>query len=354
MIKSSIDGIRLAGMAASVPEQVRQNTEWEASFGAETVRKIIASTGIVQRHVSTAICSSDLCFDAAQRMLGELGWDPQEVGILVFVSQSPDYILPATSFPLHERLGLSKSCAVFDINLGCSGYVYGLWVLSSLLTQSSAQKGLLLVGETNSRLNSSEDRGTSLLVGDAGTATALEKSAAAPRAHFVLGSDGAGYSHLMIPAGGMRTPHTAETLKRKVREDGSIRSDGEGLMNGAEVFAFTLREVPKMFKELREISAAEDEVDYYVLHQANKFMLDHLMAKLKVPSEKVPLSLDQYGNTSSASIPLTVAARLRDAVRQKSCRLMVAGFGVGFSWAAARIDVGPICLPEIGTVGEPV
>lgn len=355
MIKSSIDGIRIAGIAASVPGQVRQNAEWGESFGAETVRKIVASTGIIQRHVSDgAICASDLCFDAAERMLGELGWDRKEIGMLVFISQSPDYILPATSFPLHERLGLSKSCAVFDINLGCSGYVYGLWVLSSLLSQSATQKGLLLVGETNSRLNSTEDRGTSLLVGDAGTATALEKSATGPRAHFVLGSDGSGFRDLMISAGGMRTPHTAETLKRREREDGSFRSDGEGFMNGAEVFAFTLREVPRMFKELRELSGAEDDVEYYVLHQANRFMLDHLVTKLKLPPEKVPLCLEEYGNTSSASIPLTLAVRLQDVLRQRSCRLIVAGFGVGFSWAAARIDLGPICVPEIGTVKEPV
>ena len=355
MIKSRIDGIRVAGLAASVPEQVRKNAEWGGRFGEDAVKKIIAATGVVQRHVSgERICASDLCFDAAERLIQELQWDRSEIGILVFVSQSPDYILPSTSFPLHSRLGLNKACAVFDINLGCSGYVYGLWVLSSLLLQSDAQKGLLLVGEINSRLNSPYDRGTALLAGDAGTATALEKSSVGRPSFYVLGTDGSGFRNLMISAGGMRTPHTAETLLRTERPDGSLRSDGEAHMNGSEVFTFTLREVPTMFKELREFSeGVEGEVDYYVLHQANRFILAHLAAKLKIPPEKLPLSLEQYGNTSSASVPLTIAACLRETVMEKSSRLILAGFGVGFSWAAVRIDIGPACVLDVGVVKEP-
>ncbi len=227
MAQTSVKGVRLAGTAAAVPAEIAASADLEARFGADVVRRIIESTGVESRRAAGEnICSSDLCYCAAAQLLAELNWDAGSIDALIFVSQTPDYILPATSCCLQSRLALPNSCAALDISLGCSGYVYGLWVAHQLMATGGIRRALLLAGDTITRLVSPDDRSVAALFGDAGTATALEHNATSDvEAFFCLGSDGAMANHLMVPAGGFRErPHPGSSV-RKLRSDGNIRSD---------------------------------------------------------------------------------------------------------------------------------
>jgi 3-oxoacyl-[acyl-carrier-protein] synthase-3 len=318
----------------------------------EESQKIATGTGVHSRHVADPhICTSDMCSAAASNLLEATGWDAASIDALVFVSQTPDYHLPATACIIQERLGLAKSCAAFDLNLGCSGYVYGLWVVSRLMSASGIKRALLLAGETASWTAAPTDRAVSFLFGDAGTATAIEFDADAAPMSFSLGTDGTGHRNIMIPGGGYRNRTSAETLVRSAGEDGVLRNEHESRMNGPEVFTFTLREVPALIKgALATAGKSIDEIDSFVPHQANLFMLQHLAKKMKIPQEKVALGLAEYGNTSSASIPLTICSTLRDRVAAGRNTLMLAGFGVGWSWGAAVITCDSLIVPPIAEV----
>lgn len=351
---SKISGVRIAGVASAIPERLHHFSEFAATFGEEEVRKISESTGVVNRYVvPEQMCTSDLCFFAAERLIEATGWPSESIDALLFVSQTADYYLPATSCTLQARLGLPKTCAALDINLGCSGYVYGLWVASSLVASGAARRVLLLVGDTSSKTASPLDRSVCLLFGDAGTATALEKAENGAVLTFVLGTDGTGKDHLIIPAGAYRNPHGETSRVRTEREGGNIRSEEDLFMNGAEIFTFTLREVPPLIRTvLNESGWTAEDVDYFVFHQANKFMLDYLAKRMKIPAGKVPLHLEKYGNTSSATIPLCMTDPLGGRLRNESFRLVLAGFGVGLSWGAVALSCGPMAMPELVVVPE--
>ena len=352
MANGIIGNTEIIGVSSAVPSLVRDVSDDAKAFGEDEARRISEAVGVNRRCVvSPEICTSDLCFAAAERLLADLRWDRGTVDALVFVSQTPDYILPATACILHGRLGLAKQCAALDVNLGCSGYVYGLWLISHLIACGNVKRGLLLTGDTISRIVSPQDRSTAPLFGDAGTATALQYNAAAPPIFFELGTDGTGAKHLIVPAGGFRRPHTDETARRTEREGGNVRSEEDLFMDGAEVFAFTLREVPPMIKAVLNASQwTADSVDAFVMHQANRFMLQHLAKRLRIPLEKMPFSLHEYGNTSVSSIPLTLSHALSGDLKRKQLRLVLAGFGVGLSWGAAALACGPITSPDIVSV----
>lgn len=349
MAASVVRGVRIAGVACAVPSNVRTILQDAAGAMGAKAEKISQSTGVRQRRVApNGTCTSDLCLAAAERLLDQLGWSRDSVELLVFVSQTPDYVLPATSCSLHSRLGLSKSCAAFDINLGCSGYVYGLWVTSQLVASLGGSRALLLVGDTITSLVSPQDQSVATLFGDAGSATAIEGCSNGAEMHFRLGTDGAGQGHLMVPAGGFRCPRSENTAVRRIREDGNVRSDEDLFMNGAEIFAFTLKIVPPLFSGVLEQAAwTAAEVDAYVMHQANRFMLQHLAKRMRLPTEKVIIAMENFGNTSSASIPLTLTVSLAERLRSSEMKLVLAGFGVGFSWAAAAIRCGNLCVPDL-------
>lgn len=353
MPTNTIFGIRIAGVASAVPSAIRRHSDEFETFGELEVLRIIDKIGVSVRHVAGALCTSDLCASAAERLIEEIGWPLDSVDALIFVTQTPDYPIPATACTLQSRLRLSRRCAAFDVNLGCSGYTYGLWLASTILA-SGNKRVLLLVGDTISRIISPKDRSVALLFGDAGTATALEYDGAASPMHFELGTDGSGSEHLMVRAGGHRCPREQATSVRTVRENGNIRSDEDLYMNAGEIFPFTLATVPKLIQSvLRQADWNLDCVDGFVFHQANGFMLQHLAKCLKVPPAKLVLALDQYGNTSSASIPLAVTTCLRNRLRSEALKLVFAGFGVGFSWGAAALSCGPIVMPELIEVATP-
>jgi 3-oxoacyl-[acyl-carrier-protein] synthase-3 len=355
MATAKICGTRVVGVSSAVPQPIRTVAQAFSVFGEAETLKISASTGVRQRHVvPPGVCTSDLCLAAAERLLQDLNWARDSVDGLIFVSQTPDYILPATSCSLHGRLGLSKHCAAFDLNLGCSGYVYGLWIAAQLVQSGAAHRFLLLVGDTISRIVSPQDRSVALLFGDAGTATAIEKDDTAPPLVFSLGTDGGGQGHLMVPAGGFREPHSAATCHRTSRDDGNTRSDEDLYMNGAEIFTFTLREVPPLFKSVLSTAGwSLEDLDAVVMHQANRFMLEYLAKRMRLAPQKVVIALENRGNTSSASIPLAMTDTLADRLRATSLRLVLAGFGVGFSWAAVALTCGPMVMPELVLVADP-
>ena len=336
----ALTGVRLAGISTAVPA-TRTEVQPTPTVSASDLTKVTASTGVKARHIApVGMCTSDLCLAAAERLLQRLGWERSSVDLLVFVTQTPDYVLPATACSLHGRLGLAKSCAAFDVNLGCSGYVYGLSIAGAHVQAGAARRALLLVGDTISKVISEEDRSVAFLFGDAGSATALESSAKASSMHFVTGSDGSGAEHLQIQAGMFREPSNEQTRAVRTRDGGNARNDEQLHMNGPEIFNFTIREVPAMIGAAMQAAAWNvGQVDGFVLHQANRFMLEYLAKRMKLPPEKVVLALEHYGNTSSASIPLAICAGLRERVAGAPARLLLAGFGVGFSWAAVAIQL---------------
>jgi 3-oxoacyl-[acyl-carrier-protein] synthase-3 len=235
--------------------------------------------------------------------------------------------------------------------LGCSGYVYGLWLAGSLIAGGGMKRILFLSGDA-SRKSSSEDRSVGLLFGDAGSATIIERSEQSDTFTFVLGTDGRGANNLIIPAGGARNPSNESTRLSLPDGKGNFRSQEELYMNGAEMFAFTLKEVPRMIERVLAASGKTIvNIDSVVLHQANKFMLEHLAKRIKIPAEKLPLSLGEYGNTSSASIPVTMIHCLREQLRSRRMELLLSGFGVGYSWGAVTCTCGPMVMPEVTLVG---
>jgi 3-oxoacyl-[acyl-carrier-protein] synthase III len=349
MAQAKISCVRIAGIGCAVPQKIGCIAEEYASAGADELEKIVKYTGVRGRHIAVeGQCTSDLCFSAAVKLLDELNWKLDTIDVLILVTQTGDYILPATSCTLQHRLGLSNSCAAFDVNLGCSGYVYGLWMMQSLLSAGRLSRGLLLAGDTISRICSLEDRATRPLFGDAGTATALERDDGADVSHFSLGTDGRGRNHLIVPAGGFRHRSGLAPAMRSAREGGNNRRGDDLYMNGAEIFAFTLQQVPPMIEGLMANRGwSVDDVHAFVMHQANSFMLRHLGKKMKLPDEKVLIAMEAFGNTSSASIPLALNSALRETMVQQPINLVLAGFGVGYSWAAAALTAGPLVMPDI-------
>jgi len=348
MTAAIVEHVRIVGIASAVPENVRTLADDAKIFGEQEIERISQNIGVRSRHVvaDDKTCASDLCFAAANRLLDELGWERDTIEALILVTQTPDHFMPATSCLLQARLGLSKKCASFDINQSCAGYVYGLWVASSLTR--GCGRVLLLVGDTVSRLVSPQDRTLTSLFGDAGTATALVRDETAEPMVFELGSDGSGAHCLTAPAGAFRFPSTPATRERTERDGGNIRSDADLFMDGAEVFTFALREAPGMVRRtLASAGHTTDAIDAFVLHQANRFMIQQLTKRLKIPPEKAPLGLTEYGNTSSASIPLAITTELRDRLSQQQQRLFLGGFGAGFAWGGVVLSLGPACLPPV-------
>lgn len=341
--------IGIKGIAGAVPKTVINNYEYTEYFPAEDVKDIVDKTGIYERRFADdATCASDLCYHAAEKLISDLDIDKSEIDLVVFVSQTGDYRMPATSIILQDRLGLNKNTIAFDVNLGCSGFVYGLSIVYNFVQQAGVRKALLLDGETRSRVYSAKDRKTAFLFGDGGIAAIIEKGEQYGQSWFSLNSDGGRSSLIKMDAGGYRNPSTPETLKEKVvDEHGNIRSDEHGYMNGADVFNFVLAEVPKDIKKtfaFAEKTTADP--DFFVFHQANKYMNDYLQKKLKLESEKVPASVSKFGNTSSVSIPLTIVSELQGKLNG-SKELFLCGFGVGMSWASAIIKTNDCYISDL-------
>jgi 3-oxoacyl-[acyl-carrier-protein] synthase III len=341
--------IGIAGMAASVPHNIIDNYKYTTYFPVEDVKEIVDKIGVKERRFADAnTCSSDLCFAAAEKLFADMNIDKNEIDILIFVSQTPDYRMPATSVILQHRLGLPQTTMTLDFNIGCSGFIYGLSVIYAMMQQNSFRKALLLDGETRSRIYSPKDRKTAFLFGDGGVAAIIEKNEKYGNSYFSLNSDGSRESLIKINAGGYRNPSSAETVKEKVVDEfGNIRSEEHGYMNGADVFNFVIREIPKDFKALLDYSKTDiNAIDYFLFHQANTYINGYLAKKLKLETEKVPSSIEKFGNTSSVSIPITIVSELKNALKTNK-KLLLSGFGVGMTWATAIMNFEDCRISEI-------
>jgi 3-oxoacyl-[acyl-carrier-protein] synthase III len=334
------DNVGISGLAAAVPINTIDNYQYTQYFDEASVKEVVDKIGIKERRFAPdGMCASDLCFAAAEKLIGDMQIDRQEIDLLIFISQTPDYRMPASSVVLQNRLGLAKSTAAFDINLGCSAFVYGLSVAFALMQTGGFRKALLLDGETRSRVYHPKDRKTAFLFGDGGVAAIIESGVKYGPSYFSLNSDGSKESLIKMDAGGYRNPSTPETLAEKVvDEQGNIRTDEHGYMNGADVFNFVLLEIPGNIKAtLHYAGRTMEDIDYFLFHQANSYMNGYLAKKLKLPTGKVPSCIEKFGNTSSVSIPLTMATQMKESLPNAQT-LLLSGFGVGMSWATCVLN----------------
>lgn len=343
------DNIGIVAMSAAIPKNIIDNYQYTQFFDAEQVKQVVDKVEIFQRRFADdKTCSSDLCFHAAEKLIEDNKIDRSEIDLLIFISQTPDYRMPATSVILQDRLGLPKTTIAFDINLGCSAFLYGLSVVFGLMQGSGIRKALLLDGETRSKVYSPKDRKTAFLFGDGGVAALIEKSNSFGESWFSLNSDGSREDLIKIVGGGYRHPSSIETLREKIVDEyGNIRNDEQGYMKGSDVFNFVISEIPKDIKNLLKISNRDiDKFDYYIFHQANNFINKYLAKKLKLDVNRIPSTVEKYGNTSSVSIPLTIVDRLYDKMDGEK-ELLLSAFGVGMTWATAIIPFKDLKISKI-------
>jgi 3-oxoacyl-[acyl-carrier-protein] synthase-3 len=343
----TIKNVAVKGIAASVPAHKEDQNDLPF-FSNEERQKLVASTGIESRRVSTReICTSDLCLKAAQLLIKDLNWEKDEIDALIFVTQTPDYILPATSCLLQHRLGLKQDCYTLDISLGCSGWIYGLSTIGSLLSSSGLKKGLLLVGDTPSKICSKEDKSTYPLFGDAGTATAVE-SAPNSDLKFHVSSNGEGSNAIIVPDGAYRNMVNQDSLIYQKIEENITRNKLQVILDGMDVFSFGTSEAPKSVDGLiSNFDLDKETIDYFVFHQANMFMNEKIRKKLKIPVEKVPYSLSRFGNTSSATIPLTMVSEIEKELAGSKKKIIACGFGVGLSWGSVYFETDKIVVSPL-------
>lgn len=343
MADLSFKGVEVIGIASAVPENIHDNRDLTSLLPEDELEKVISNIGVRQRRIaSKSTTSVDLCIAAAKHLLSEMKVEKDEINMVLFLSQTPDHVIPASSPFIQNELGLPTSTACIDLSLACSGYVYALSTAFSYAQTSGVGKVLLLVGEVFSKIVSREDRVNWPLYGDGGTATLISRTINNKKSTFSLFSDGSGFKSILIPDGGSRLPISKESLCVTERENGNKRSDTQLYMDGLEVFNFTLRNVPKSVKhQLNVRGISIDDIDRYYFHQANQFMIDFFVKKLKIDSTKVFNSISKFGNVSSASIPITMSQNV-GVIEDE--RIMLIGFGAGLSWASTIIDVGSLSV----------
>lgn len=342
----SISGVALRGVAAAVPSRKEDNAELE-SLSEKSKKEIIERVGIRYRHLADGkTTASDLCEASARKLLDELGWDSADVGLLVFVTQTPDHTVPGSASQLQERLGLDQNAIALDVNQGCAGYVYGMSIVSGMMKSFGIKKALLLVGDTITKMVSPTDNSIKPIFADAGSATAFELDNDANPMHFKLGSRGADFEAIHVPHGGFRFPTTEQSLEEKEVSEGVVRNMCQLSMNGQAVFTFGLSTVASEIKKLlEEQHLSADDFDFLVLHQANQFLNDAIARKIGFPKEKTPSSLYNFGNTSCATIPVTLVSQISDLLNNGELNLLLSGFGVGLSWGNVILTTDRLVCP---------
>jgi len=349
MAKSVFSGVRLSGVAGAVPRNAVDNLADHRFCSVEDRKKIVALTKVARyRKAPPEICASDLCLAAAESLLSGLNRQPEGIDAIVFASITPDYRVPSTACLLQNRLKCPTATMAYDITMGCSGYVVGLYNACSLIKGGGLKRVLLLAGDTQTKLCYEEDKNVVFILGDGGTATLLEADSGAGDIVIEVMTDGGRFQNLYVPAGGFRQPSTDATRQVREQPDGGKRSEEHLYMNGMEIFKFSSTDVVKTISSFMEHEKLSPEnVDYLFLHQANWFMNDKIAKKLKVPADKVPYTIEFYGNTGSASIPLTMAHHFSQEGSEGKHRCLVSGFGVGLSWGVATMVVDGIYAPPV-------
>lgn len=345
-----IPHVAIKGMAACVPSEIEENASL-AMYTPEEAAQIIESTGIERKHVAPeGVTASDLCVAAAVRLLDELGWERESIDAIGYFTQMPDYINHPTVFVAHQALGLSEECACYDYYHGCPGWLISLSSMATLVSTGSVKRVLLLGGDCDTKRIYKAYREERPLFGDCGTATALEFDTTAKTMSFVIGTRSTDGIALARLNGGERNPYTLESFQREMDlRTGKISPDETGeAMDGMSVFSFGITAPPKSIKTLCEKCSIDlENIDKLVLHQANLFMVKKIAKKLKVDMDKVPCCLKDFGNTTSASIPLTIVSQCRNEYNQRNIKTIACSFGTGLSWGSVYFETDKIICPEV-------
>lgn len=343
-----INNVSFRGLATAVPKEKEKIADLEC-FSEGEGDKVCQVTGISEHRVApeNMVCS-DYCVIAANQLLDAMGWEKDSIDAIVYVPLARDYNEPNTANILQDKIGLSTECLAIDLPMACSGYIFGLSVISSLMQTGFLKRGLLFAGDTQSKMISRLDKTLWPINGDSASVTALEFDNTAKPMSFILRGDGSGYQALIAPASGVRECPTASSFDMKTIADGIIRSRNNIQMDGMAVFNFAIRQPFKTISDLCDHDNLDiNTIDYLLLHQANKMIDEKIRKKLKLPEEKVPYSLDEYGNSSSGTIPMTMSARLQQQLKSQELNLIMCGFGAGLSWGAAHVVTDKITVLPI-------
>lgn len=334
---------RIAAIEYHLPETVLTNNDLSEIFKEWSPEKIFEKTGILERRIAAENeTAADLAFYAAEKLLSKNGIDHNSIDFLILCTQAPDYKLPTSACLLQHRLKLPTDCGAVDMNLGCSGYVYGLALAKGLIEGGIRKNVLLLTADTYSKLINPNDRSVRTLFGDGAAATLVSAANGVEQkiGPFVLGTDGAGGENLIVPAGGAREPSNQKSSMEYADSSGNRRSRDNLFMNGAEIMRFTLSAVPKAMKALLESAGKSvSDFDHVIFHQANGFMLDSLRKKMNIPKEKFLVELDTVGNTVSSTIPIAIARAKEKHLIKAGDRALLMGFGVGYSWGGVVVEL---------------
>lgn len=339
---STLHSVRFAGMTSCVPRRVLSNLEDCPPNKRSERERLVRNIGIHNRRICPDWqCFSDLAFDATERLLSDLRWERDEIDAVVVITQSPDYLIPSTAIILQDRLKLSHATIAFDVNLGCSGYPFGIHLLGSMISAGTIKKALLLVGDKSANINDP-------LFSDAGTATALEFDPKAAPMYFDLNSDGSGYKAIIKPVGGHREPYAYHHGIPSRDAHGDLHWPDGLILDGPAVLSFSTQRVPPSVTRALEFAGLDKEqVDYFVFHQANRMINETIRKKLGLPAEKVPSTLQDFGNTSGASLPVTMTVCLNEALSTEKHKVLLSGFGIGLSWGVCILDIENAKFPAL-------
>lgn len=343
----NIKNVALRGVTGTVPNNPVKTADLPF-FTKEEAETFDNTVGIKNRYIAPAdVCASDLCFDAAERLIAGLGWEKDSIDVLLFTSVTGDYKTPPTSAILQDRLGLPTSTFVLDVPMGCCGCMYGINIAGNMLSAGTAKRALVLVGDTAMRMGSPKDKSRSPLFGDSGTALALEYDTAANDIIIDFNTMGSGYQALMTPHGGYRHPVTQEeSFEYEDFGNGIVRAPKDALINGMDVFSFAITKPPLSVKKMLEVQGfdKDKDIDFFLIHQANKLIVDRLVKKLKLPVEKVPYNLQKFGNLGGASILMLMVSEIAEELSTKSLTLLCSSFGLGLTWGTMLLKIQPMVV----------
>lgn len=349
----SFSGKKITDIIAIVPSQVSKFEDEieQYSFSREKSLKLKEIMGFDEHRIAPdEITAADLCEYGFNKLVEDNKLDPSTIDALIFITHTPDHFIPPTSSILHGKLGLKEDCLCFDINQGCAGYIIGLQQAFMLLEQDGIKRVALLNGDTLSKKVNKKDRNSYPVIGDAGSVTIIENNLTTKPISVYLKNRGKDALSLKIPAGGFRMPSTPDTAVSVDLGDGNFRSLDNLSMEGASVFAFVQSEVPKMVEELlQHDKLSKDDIDYFMFHQPNRFMLEKLADKIKVPRDKLPNNIvEKFGNSNSVTIPVNLTYNLAKLITNEDpVKVMLAGFGVGLTWGAMVIELSNLKTCEI-------
>ena len=347
-----IKNVAVRGVTGTVPNNPVKSADLPF-FTKEEADTFDATVGIKNRYIASEdVCASDLCFDAAERLIAGLGWDKESIDVLLFASVTGDYKTPPTSAILQDRLGLPTSTFVLDIPMGCCGCMYCINVAGNMLSAGTAKRAIILVGDTAMRMGNPKDKSRGPLFGDSGTALALEYDTTAEDIIIDFNTLGAGYQALMTPHGGYRHPVTQDSFVEEDFGNGIIRAPKDALINGMDVFSFAISRPPISVKKMLEQQELDkdNDIDFFLIHQANKLIVDRLVKKLKLPVEKVPYNLQEFGNLGGASILMLMTSEIGEQLSSKPLTLLCSSFGLGLTWGTMVLRTKSILVVPLNKI----